>query len=214
MLTVLDLIIILLYFIVLAWMGYYFLKRQKNTHDFFKGGRRIPWWAAGLSIFGTALSPITFIAIPAKTFSSDWSYFFLNISIVLVAPIITGLFIPLYRKLEITTAYEYLEKRFNIIIRLIGSISFLTFQIGRMGVVLFLPAIALNVVSSDINIFTCIALMGTISLIYTLMGGIEAVIWTDVMQVIVLLGGALLSLVLITLDTGDGVAGIVKTAIA
>ena len=214
MLTVLDLIIILLYFIVLAWMGYYFLKRQKNTHDFFKGGRRIPWWAAGLSIFGTALSPITFIAIPAKTFSSDWSYFFLNISIVLVAPIITGLFIPLYRKLEITTAYEYLEKRFNKIIRLIGSISFLTFQIGRMGVVLFLPAIALNVVSSDINIFVCITLMGTISLIYTLMGGIEAVIWTDVMQVIVLLGGALLSLVLITLDTGDGVAGIVKTAIA
>ena len=170
MLSFIDLIVILLYFLVLCWVGYNFLKKQKKTKDFFKGGKRIPAWAAGLSIFGTALSPITFIAVPAKTFSSDWSYFFLNISILLVAPIIMLFFIPLYRNLGITSAYEYLEKRFNNSIRLIGSVVFIIFQIGRMGIVIFLPAVALNLVSGDINIFSSILLMGIVSLIYTLMG--------------------------------------------
>jgi len=211
-LSLLDIVVIALYFLVLSWMGYFFSKRQKNTNDYFKGGGRIPWWAAGLSIFGTALSAITFMAIPAKTFATDWSYFMLNMTIFLAAPIIVFLFIPFYRKLNITTAYEYLEERFNIFVRLIGSFSFILFQVGRMGVVMFLPSIALNVVTG-IDIFVCIALMGIISLIYTMMGGIEAVIWTDVMQVIVLLGGAVLSLALIIFAVDGGLSSIFETAV-
>jgi solute:Na+ symporter, SSS family len=193
-------------------MGWFFSKRQKNTDDYFKGGGRVPWWAAGLSIFGTALSAITFMAIPAKTFATDWSYFMLNMTIIMVAPIIVFVFIPFYRKMNITTAYEYLEARFNIVVRLIGSLSFILFQVGRMGVVMFLPSIALNVVTG-IDIFVCIGLMGIISLVYTMLGGIEAVIWTDVMQVIVLLGGALLSLVLIVIAVDGGFVSIVETAV-
>jgi solute:Na+ symporter, SSS family len=211
-LTFLDIIVIALYFLILAWMGWFFSKRQKNTNDYFKGGGRIPWWAAGLSIFGTALSAITFMAIPAKTFATDWSYFMLNMTIFMVAPIIIFVFIPFYRKMNVTTAYEYLEKRFNLAVRLIGSFSFILFQVGRMGVVMFLPSIALNVVTG-IDIFVCIALMGVVSLIYTMMGGIEAVIWTDVMQVIVLLGGALLALVLIIVQIDGGFPAIVDTAV-
>lgn len=210
-LSLLDIIVIGLYFLILSWMGYFFSKRQKDTNDYFKGGGRIPWWAAGLSIFGTALSAITFMAIPAKTFATDWSYFTLNMTIFLVAPVIILLFIPFFRKLNVTTAYEYLENRFNLTIRLIGSLSFIIYQIGRMGVVLFLPSIALNVVTG-IDIFLCIALMGIVALIYTMMGGIEAVIWTDVMQVIVLLGGAILSLILIILKIDGGFSSIVETA--
>ncbi|RIH64970.1 sodium:solute symporter [Mariniphaga sediminis] len=207
----LDVLVIALYFLVLSWMGYFFSKRQKDTNDYFKGGGRVPWWAAGLSIFGTALSAITFMAIPAKTYATDWSYFMLNMTIFMVAPIIVFLFIPFYRKLNITTAYEYLENRFNLAVRLIGSLSFILFQVGRMGVVMFLPSIALNV-ATGIDIFVCIALMGVISLVYTMLGGIEAVIWTDVMQVIVLLGGALLSLVLITFAVDGGLGSIVEVA--
>lgn len=210
-LVFLDLVVIALYFLILSWMGWFFSKRQKNTNDYFKGGGRVPWWAAGLSIFGTALSAITFMAIPSKTFATDWSYFMLNMTIFMVAPIIVFVFIPFYRKMNITTAYEYLEARFNIVIRLIGSLSFILFQVGRMGVVMFLPSIALNVVTG-IDIFVCITLMGIISLIYTMMGGIEAVIWTDVMQVIVLLGGAILSLILIINAVDGGFVEIVKTA--
>jgi solute:Na+ symporter, SSS family len=206
-----DVLVIIVYFLVLSWMGYFFSKRQKNTNDYFKGGGRVPWWAAGLSIFGTALSAITFMAIPAKTFTTDWSYFVLNMTIFLVAPVIVFLFIPFYRKLNVTTAYEFLEIRFNIFVRLIGSFSFILFQVGRMGVVMFLPSIALNVVTG-IDIFICIALMGIISMIYTMMGGIEAVIWTDVMQVIVLLGGAVLSLVLIIFAVDGGFLSIVDVA--
>ena len=206
-----DLTVIVLYFGILTFMGYFFSKRQKTTHDYFKGGGRIPWWAAGLSIFGTALSAITFMAIPAKTFATDWSYFMLNMTIFLAAPIIVFVFIPFYRKLNVTTAYEYLEIRFNLLVRLIGSFSFILFQIGRMGVVMFLPSIALNV-ATGIDIYFCIALMGIISLVYTMMGGIEAVIWTDVMQVVVLLGGAILSLVLIVLAVDGGLPEIITKA--
>lgn len=211
-LGLLDTFVIALYFLVLSWMGYFFSKRQKDTNDYFKGGGRIPWWAAGLSIFGTALSSITFMAIPAKTFATDWSYFMLNMTVILVAPLIVFLFIPFYRKLNITTAYEYLEIRFNIVVRLIGSLSFILFQVGRMGVVMFLPSIALNVVTG-IDIFVCIALMGIVSMIYTMLGGIEAVIWTDVMQVFVLLGGAILSLVLIISAVEGGFSSIVDVAV-
>src|SRR5680860_655869 len=192
-------------------MGYFFSKRQKNIDDYFKGGRRIPWWAAGLSIFGTALRAITFMAIPAKTFATDWSYFMLNMTIFLVAPIIVYRFIPFFRKLNVTTAYEFLESRFNLTVRLLGSLSFILFQIGRMGVVLFLPSIALNVVTG-IDIFVCISLMGVVSMVYTIYGGIEAVIWTDVVQVVVLLGGAILSLTVMIYSVDDGFSGVIDMA--
>jgi SSS family transporter len=210
-LGIVDMVVIGLYFLILAWMGYFFSKRQKSTEDYFKGGGRIPWWAAGLSIFGTALSAITFMAVPSKTFATDWSYFMLNMTIFLVAPIIVFWFIPFYRKLNVTTAYEFLETRFNLTIRLLGSLSFILFQIGRMGVVMFLPSIALNVVTG-IDIFVCIALMGVVSMIYTIYGGIEAVIWTDVVQVIVLLGGAILSLVLMINSIEGGVSAVIEIA--
>lgn len=188
-----DIIVIILYFAALLCIGVFFSKRQKNANDYFKGGERIPWWTAGLSLFGTALSAITFMAIPAKAFSTDWSYMLFNVGIVLVAPVIMFIFIPFFRKLDITTAYQYLEIRFNLLIRVICSLAFIIFQVGRMGVVLFLPAIAINIVTG-FNIFLCIALMGVFSILYTRMGGIEAVVWTDALQVVILLGGAIFAI--------------------
>lgn len=208
-----SMLVIFLYFTSLAWIGYYFSKKQKNTDDYFKGGGRLPWWAVGLSIFGTSLSAITFMSIPAKAYATDWSYLLFNVGIVLVVPIIILLFIPFYRKLNVTTAYEYLEQRFNPMIRVICSLAFILFQIGRMGIVMFLPAIALNVVTG-FDIFLCIGLMGVLSLAYTMMGGIEAVVWTDALQVVVLLGGAILVVVVATLDIPGGFSGVITEATA
>ncbi len=198
-------LVILIYLIGMVLIGVFFSLRQKSTADYFKGGGRVPWWAAGLSIFGTMLSAITFMAIPAKTYATDWAYFMLNMTIILAAPLIAWLFIPFYNKLNITSAYEYLELRFNLLTRLLGSASFIIFQLGRIGIVLFLPSIAISIVTG-IDVRTCILVMGVLSVTYTVMGGIEAVIWTDVVQVIVLLGGALLSFFLIisSLDGGFG----------
>lgn len=208
-----NIIVIILYFVALAWIGYYFSKRQKNTDDYFKGGGRIPWWAVGLSIFGTNLSAITFMSIPAKAYATDWSYIMLNIGIIMVVPLVLYLFIPFYRRLNVTTAYEYLEQRFNALVRLVCSVAFILYQIGRMGIVLYLPAIALNVVTG-FDISLCIGLMGVLSLIYTMMGGIEAVVWTDALQVVVLLSGALLVVVIAMFSVPDGFNGIIKEAIA
>ncbi|MGB2823209.1 MAG: sodium/solute symporter, partial [Phycisphaerae bacterium] len=199
------------YLASLVAMGVYFSRREKSTEDFFKAGRRVPWWAAGLSIFGTQLSAITFMAIPAKTFAADWRRFMGNVCILVVAPFIIAVILPFFRRLDVTTAYEYLEKRFNVAARLIGSVMFVLFQFGRIGIVLFLPSIALSVVTG-IDVRACILVMGALSIAYTVLGGIEAVIWTDVLQVIVLLGGAVFCLVLILVDLPGGAAGLIDLA--
>ena len=189
----LNAVILIAYLLLLVGMGFLFSKNQHSTADFFKAGNRIPWWAAGISIFGTQLSAITFMAIPAKTFATDWLYFFLMMTIIMVMPFIIRFFLPFYRRFNLTTAYEYLELRFNLVTRLIGSSMYIFLQLGRLGIVLLLPSLALSVVTG-IDVYTCILSMGILSILYTVLGGIEAVIWTDVIQVFVLLGGALLSL--------------------
>ena len=206
-----DMIVMILYFMALVFIGFYFSKRQKSSDDYFKGGQRIPWWAAGLSLFATALSAITFMSIPAKAYATDWSYMLFNAGIVLVCPLIIFLFIPFFRKLNISTAYEYLEVRFNKATRIICSIAFIVYQVGRMGVVLYLPSIAIHIVTG-MNIFLCIALMGVFSIIYTRMGGIEAVVWTDALQTVILLGGALFCIFHIIHTSGLGFSGAIATA--
>ncbi|MBN2476433.1 MAG: sodium/solute symporter [Pirellulales bacterium] len=204
-----DSAVVTVYLGALVAMGAYFSRREKSTHDFFLGGHRVPWWAAGLSIFGTQLSAITFMAIPGKAYHTDWVYFLGNMMIVAVAPVIVFLYLPFFRRLNVTTAYEYLERRFNGATRLLGSAAFVLFQLGRMGIVLYLPAAALSAVTG-IDVYLCILLMGALATLYTVLGGIEAVIWTDVLQVIVLLGGALLALVIITFSVEGGVARIIQ----
>ena len=184
--------VLVVYLLVLAGMGVYFARREKTTEDFFLGGRRVPWWAAGISIFGTQLSAITFMAIPAKSFATDWVYFLVNLGIVLMAPVVVFAYLPFFRRLNVTTAYEYLEHRFNLPIRLFGAASFVVFQLGRMGIVLLLPALALAAVTG-MDVRACIVVMGVLCTLYTVLGGIEAVIWTDVLQVVVLFGGALVA---------------------
>ncbi|MBX2874299.1 MAG: sodium/solute symporter [Saprospiraceae bacterium] len=188
--------ILALYLLLLVGIGIRFSRKQHSTEDFFKGGQRIPAWAAGLSIFGTQLSAITFMAVPAKTFATDWLYFFLMMTIIMVSPLVIRYFLPFYRRHNLTTAYEYLELRFNRWVRWSGSIMYIFLQLGRLGIVLLLPSLALSVVTG-IDVEICILSMGLLSILYTVLGGIEAVIWTDVLQVIVLLGGALLSLVIL-----------------
>lgn len=199
----LNYFILALYLLLLVAMGFMLSQNQHSTEDFFKAGNRIPWWAAGISIFGTQLSAITFMAIPAKTFATDWLYFFLMMTIIMVMPFIIRFFLPFYRRFNLTTAYEYLELRFNLITRLIGSSMYIVLQLGRLGIVLLLPSLALSVVTG-IDVYTCILSMGILSILYTVLGGIEAVIWTDVIQVFVLLGGALLSLALLYFNLDNG----------
>lgn len=133
------------------------------------------------------------MGIPAKTYASDWTYFFLLMTIIMVMPLVARYFIPFYRRLHVTSAYEYLGKRFNYGSRLMASSLYVLLQIGRMGIVVLLPSIALTLVTG-ININVCIIMIGAISIFFTVKGGIEAVIWVEVIQVIILATGALFCL--------------------
>lgn len=207
--SIIDYITLIAYFGVLVMMGLYFARQGSSTEDFFLAGRRMPWWATGLSIFGTQLSSISFMAVPAKVYSTDWVYFLLQMTIIMVAFPVVFFYLPHFRRAKMTSAYEYLEQRFNLPVRMYASISFVLYQLGRMAIVLFLPAIALSTVTG-IGVYTCIVLMGALATLYTVMGGIKAVIWTDVVQVFVLYGGALLSLVILLFKTDGGLAAIVS----
>jgi SSS family transporter len=190
---VLDYVALLGYLIAIIGIGVYFARRENSTDDYFLAGRRIPWWAASLSIFSTMLSAVTFMAIPASAFKGNWVTILVNLGIILATPVAVMCFLPFYRRLNVTTIYEYLELRFSPGMRIYGSLSFVVLQLAKMGVFLLLPALALTTVTG-FNVYACILIMGLLCTIYTVLGGIEAVIWTDVLQTCVLLGGGLLCL--------------------
>lgn len=200
------------YILLLIGMGYYFSRRENLTDEFFLAGQRIPWWAAGMSIYATQLSAITFIAIPAVAYSTNWLVYPGYFTILLMVPVVVIFYLPFFRRLNITTAYEYLEKRFSLAVRLFGSLSFIIFQLGRMSVVVFLPALVITAIIG-MDIYVAIILMGIFSIVYTVMGGMEAVVWTDVIQVVVLVFGILYSLGFIIMHAG-GVGVIYDIAMA
>ncbi len=206
----LNWIIFLTYLGLMLPFGFFFMKRGKDTKDYFKGGGRIPWWVNGVSIFATMLSSLTFMTIPAMTFISDWRYFPLAIAIFAMAPIVIYLYLPFFRRLNITSAYEYLELRFNLFCRIFASFAFIIFMIARSAVVTFLPSLALSVVAG-IDLFTSIILVGSITVIYSTIGGMEAVVWSDFIQAIVLIGGALVALVMLVMGSG-GISEMVTVA--
>jgi SSS family transporter len=199
-----DWAVVGIYFLVVLGIGAYVTsKMNHSTENFFLGGKQIPWWAAGLSIFGSKLSALTFIAIPAKTYATDWVYIFANLMIIAVVPLVIWFFLPYFRKINITSVYEYLAIRFNHKVKLLGSLTFVIFQVGRLGIVIYIPALVLSTVTG-ISLITCIFIITIITTAYTISGGIEAVIWTEVIQVIVLLGGAFLCFYFIA----DSVGGV------
>lgn len=190
-----DWTVLAVYFAGMVGVGVYFSRKESTSEDFFLAGGRIPWWAAGISIYGTQLSAITFMAVPAIAFAPDgnWTRMVGGWTTLLLAPLIIYFFLPLFRRLNVQTAYEYLERRFHLSVRLLASFIFIVFQVGRMGVVLLLPAAAISATTGG-NVLSAVVIMGILATVYTVMGGIEAVIWTDVVQVVVLIGGAIIGL--------------------
>lgn len=203
--------VLIAYLIGMLLLGYYFMRREHSSEDFFKGGGRIPWWAAGISIFATMLSAITYMSIPAKAYATDWTYYPMQILILVVSFPVIKYYLPFFRRLNVTTAYEYLEYRFNYLTRLMASLLFIIFMVARMALVLFLPSLAMSAVTG-INIFACIMLMAVITIVYCTMGGVEAVVWSDVVQGIILVGGAFLAAAYLIGNTTGGTTGFLTIA--
>jgi len=194
------------YFALMAGMGFFFMRKKKDANDFFRGGQRIPWYVAGVSIFATMLSSVTFLACPVMSYLGDWRILPNALGIVAVAPLVLAFYIPVFRRAGVTSAYEYLEKRFNLAARLFASGAFVVFMICRVAVVTLLPAIALDAVTG-MGVDLCIAICGSVTIVYCALGGLEAVIWSDFIQGIVLMGGAVTILIALLSGTDGGAAG-------
>jgi SSS family solute:Na+ symporter len=210
---VINYVVLFGYLLAMVGVGVYFTKKNKNTDDFFRGGKQIVWWAAGCSIFATMLSSLTYTGIPAKAFAQDWVYSIGNLMIPVVAVVAVYVALPFYRQIDATSAYEYLERRFSRGVRCFGSASFTLFHVFRMAVVMSLTGLALSA-ATPLTPAQSVLLMGVLSVIYCTMGGIEAVIWTDTIQTFVLFGGAILALVLMLTGIDGGVSGFLSTATA
>ena len=195
-----------LYFAGMLMLGFLFMNKESDTDDFFKAGGRIPWWAAGISIFATTLSAITFIAIPAKSYAADWRMFMFNMAIIIVAPVVIRYFLPFFRRFNFDTAYQYLDVRFNRSVRWLASSLFIFFMVSRISIVLFLPSLALNAVTG-FSVYWAIIIMGVVTIIYCTSGGIEAVVWGDVIQGFILLAGAFTALVFMLSGVEGGLGG-------
>ena len=209
-----DYVVIVIYLCAVAGIGlYFYLTGKKDTANFFVAGRKIPWWAAGLSLYATGTSAISYIAIPAKSYATDWLYLMQTVVGFFGTIYVAFVIVPLIRRLNLMSVYEYLEMRFHPAVRAIASlICILQHLAGRMSVVLLLPSLALSAVTG-VSVTTCIVLMGVITTIYTVLGGMKAVIWTDVLQVFVMVGGALFAMAWMVHGAG-GLGEVIRVATA
>lgn len=210
-LALVDYGVILLYFTVIVYIGWR-SSRHKEGANFLLAGRNIPWWAAGISLYAAGTSAISVMSIPAKTYTTDWTYYCVNLFQIAGYAFIALWIIPPIHRLRITSTYEYLERRFNRSVRLLGSAIFIVSQvIGRNSVILLLPSLALaTVVGLDER--TSILVMGAVTVFYTAKGGFRAVIWTEVLQVFVLFGSIAIALGIIVSQVPGGVSGVWTSA--
>jgi SSS family solute:Na+ symporter len=204
---------LVLYLLVLAMISYYFSRQKQASDDYLLGSKNIPYWAAGISIMATQVSAIGFMSIPAKAYAVNWAYFAGVFTWFIAVPIVTRAYIPFIRKLNVASAYHYLEERFNSSARMFAAAVFVFYQLARMGLVLYLPALALAAVT-PLDTITCILIMGLLSTAYTVMGGIEAVIWIEVVQAILLFGGAVICIILAISGLHGGISDFFTQGIA
>lgn len=212
-LATVDWTVIGLYLGSMILVGWLFMRREAagSTEAYFRGGQSVPVWVAGLSLFATMLSSLTFMGIPAKAYHGDLTWYVGQLALLAVVPLVTACYLPFFRGLNLTSAYEYLEHRFNLECRLFAAGSFLLLHLGRIALVLYLPALALSAVS-DIGIMSSVVILGLLCIVYTVMGGIQAVVWTDAIQALVLMGGAVLCLVLAVSQVEGGASGMLEIA--
>lgn len=201
-LPVIDYIIIVISLLVSLYIGFYFSKGQKSTKKYFAADGRVPSWAIGMSILATLVSSVTFLAYPGEGFSSNWILLVQGLMVPIVLLLIIWGVVPLYRNVIGISAYEYFEKRFGYLARIYSSLGFILAHFSKMGTVFFLLGLAISKLLG-MDTLTVIWILGALIIIITLLGGIEAVIWLDVIQGFLLIAGGIIAL-LILLFTPEG----------
>lgn len=203
----LDLAVIALYLVGMLVLGLRYARRQKTTEDYFVAGRSIPAWAMGVSVFATLISSITFIAYPGGAFGGNWAELVPGFMVIVVLVLVGRVIIPFFREVVRMSAFEYFEKRFGYSVRLYTSLGFTLGHFSKMGFVFYLVALTVQSLTGW-SMDAVIVASGVVTVIYTYMGGLEAVIWTDVAQGFIMWLGIFISLgSLLWLMPGGATAG-------
>lgn len=209
--TPVDMAIFVGYMIATVLFGLWFMRRSRSADAFVDGGRTLPGWACGMSIFATYVSSISFLAIPGKAYQGNWNSFVFSLSLPLATWLAVRFFVPLYRERGEVSAYSYLEDRFGPWARSYAASFYLLTQLARMGAVMYLMALPLSVLLGW-DIRAVILVTGVAVVLYTMVGGIEGVIWTDTIQGAVLTLGAVTCAVLIPLRMPEGPGQVFEVA--
>ena len=208
-----DLAIIIIYLIGMVLVGFYFSRKNKNAEQFTTASGKIPGWAIGASIYATFLSSNTFLGVPGKAFGTNWNAFVFSLSMPLAAWVASKYFVPFYRNTGEVSAYTHLEHRFGAWARTYAVVCFLLTQLARMGSIFFGIALSLQALTGY-SMGLIMLVMGVCIIIYTVLGGIEAVIWTEVVQAVIKTFGAILILYLIISEMQGGVGKIIDIGVA
>jgi Na+/proline symporter len=202
--TAVDWAIVALYLIWIVWDGLRLTKRSHELEGYFLGGRSLPWWAVGLSVMATQLSAITMVGTTGQGYADGMRflqfYFALPIAMILLSMTL----VPFFHNAKVYTAYEYLERRFDAKTRSFTSLLFLLSRSMSLGVVISAPAVVLSVVLGT-DLTTTVLLIGVPTAIYTMFGGVQAVTWTDVKQMVLIVFGLVAAVVVLIAGLPDDV---------
>ena len=210
-LSSLDLFSLIIYLLIVMGIGIYFSRKNTNTEEYFLGGRSFSGWVIGLSLVGTSISSITFLAYPGDAYKTAWLRYLPNLMLPIAVIIAAYVFLPFFRRGNTITAYEYLEHRFGSSIRVYGALTFIIGQLVRISLILYLLALLIQELTGLDTTYS-ILLGGLFVAVYTIIGGIDAVIWTDVLQTVVLVLGGLLCLAVIISKLPGGFEQIINVA--
>jgi len=202
-LSPLDYAVVVLYFALMLGLGYFIGRRQKSADEYFLAGRGMPWFAVGLSILASLLSTISYLATPGEMIKNGVAVLAGRLAVPFIYLVVGFGVIPYFMRLRVTSAYEYLEMRFDLATRLFGSVLFILIRISWMGLIVFTAAGALEEITG-LPYVLIVTGVGLIAIVYTTLGGLRAVIWTDVVQFVFLFGGALFTVLYVATDTGTG----------
>ena len=198
-----DFVVFAVFTLGVVFFGCSFFKKGSSAEEFAHAGRSLPGWVVGMSIFATYVSSISYIGYPGKAFATNWNAFVFSLSIPLAAFLAARYFVPFYRYSGSVSAYTFLEEKFGRWARLYASACYLLTQIARMGSILYLLAMPMHILMGWDMVAVIIATSALV-IIYSMMGGLKAVIWADAIQGIILIGGALLCLGILMFSMPEG----------
>lgn len=210
---VINYTVLIVYLLAMFAIGAWLARKQNSADMFFLGGRKLPWLAVAMSMYASLTSAVTYLGLPGTAYGENVSLIIVCIMSPVVAPFILWLFYPFYDRLKVTTSYEYILRRFGSNARFAVAGLFILARLGWLGTVVYAPSMALSVVTG-IPLYQCILGMGLLATAYTALGGLSAVVWTDVVQFVILVGGAIWVAVTLITQVDGGAMAILRHAAA